>query len=272
MAQWIRLYQRYLDRNGPFKSAMGITLGITVFSVLFTAILVLIIAPTGFYGMLLIGLLVPLILSPPVGYCMALLVHELSRAHKALQRIADRDMLTDAYTRRYFMTTVTERFATSVDPQQLDSIVLLDVDNFKHINDTHGHPTGDVVLKAISQCCRQLVREQDVFARFGGEEFVFLIAGATPARALPIIERIRLAIRQLEIKAPGGETIAVSASFGVAPSHEASNAAELGSPSSRLEQALACADRALYEAKHRGKDRTVLAPAATTARPMEVLA
>lgn len=270
MAQWIRLYQRYLDRVGPFRAAVGITVGVTLSSVLFTALLVLLIAPTSFAGMLLIGLLVPLLLSPPIGYCMALLVHELSRAHKAIQRIADRDMLTEAYTRRYFMTAVSERFATSADPQQMDSIVLLDVDNFKRINDTYGHPTGDLVLKAISECCRRLVREQDLFARFGGEEFVFLIAGATPARALPIVERIRLAIRQLEIRTPSGEAITVSASFGVAPGHEARTAAELGAPSNRLEQALACADRALYEAKHRGRDRTVIAATPAAASPFEV--
>lgn len=272
MAQWIRVYQSYLERNGPWRASLGITVAITAFSVLFTAILVLLIEPTTFAGTVFIGLLVPLILSPPIGFFMATLVHELSRAHKSLQRIADRDMLTDAFTRRYFMTTVAERFAAGRDPQQSDSVVLVDIDDFKRINDNHGHPTGDRVLKAISECCRRMVREQDVFARFGGEEFVILIAGASPVRALPIVERIRLAIRQLEIRGPGGDLIAVSASFGIAASHPSSPSREVDTAANQLERALALADQALYDAKHGGKDRTVIASSPAAVGAMEALA
>ena len=258
MAHWLRLYQRFLEKNGPLWSAIWITVAVTAFSVLFTGLLVSVIEPTSYGGMLLIGLLVPMILAPPIGYCMALLVHELSRAHSALQRVADRDMLTDAYTRRYFMTTVTERLGASDRAHSVDSVVLLDIDNFKQINDRHGHPTGDAVLRAIGQCCRKLVREQDVFARFGGEEFVILIGGATPTQALPIIERIRLAIRQIEVRAPSGKIVTVSASLGIASSRGPGGGESI-TAAQQLERALVAADRALYDAKHGGKDRTVIA-------------
>lgn len=258
MAHWLRLYQRFLEKNGPLWSAIWITVAVTAFSVLFTGLLVSLIEPTSYGGMLLIGLLVPMILAPPIGYCMALLVHELGRAHSALQRVADRDMLTDAYTRRYFMTTVTERLSASDRAHSVDSLVLLDIDNFKQINDRHGHPTGDAVLRAIGQCCRKLVREQDVFARFGGEEFVILIGGATPTQALPIIERIRLAIRQIEVRAPSGKIVTVSASLGIASSRGPGGGESI-TAAQQLERALVAADRALYDAKHGGKDRTVIA-------------
>lgn len=256
---WIRQYQQFLEQNGPIKASILITVAVTVFSVLFTAMLTIIIRPAEFHEMLLIGLLVPVFLTPPIGYAMAQLVRELSSAHRALQRVADRDVLTDAYSRRYFMTTVTERLAMAMPERRIDSIVLLDVENFKRINDTHGHPAGDAVLKAISQCCRQLIREQDVFARFGGEEFVFLIGGATPSGAQAIIDRVRLAIRQLEIRTPAGAVVSVTASFGIAPTLDAAASVHPAMAANQLERSLAEADRALYDAKHGGKDRVMVA-------------
>ena len=272
MAYWIRLYQSFLEKNGPFAAALVITAGVTVFSVLFTGVLIVLIDPQSYLGMLLIGLLVPLILSPPIGYSMALLFTELARAHRALQRVADRDMLTDAYTRRYFVTAASERLAASLAANNVDTIVLLDVDDFKRINDSHGHPMGDRVLKEISNCCQRLVRDQDVFARIGGEEFAILIGGATPARALPIIERMRLAIRQIEIQTAAGTRIELSASFGAAPSLDPAEADSSLSPSLRLERALAAADEALYEAKHAGKNQTVIAGPRRRQQTTEALA
>lgn len=259
MAHWIRHYQRFLQQRGPLNSTLIVTVTMTISSAIVTALLALLLDPRTFSEMVMIGVLVPLVLAPPVGYSMALLVHDLSRAHAALQRVADRDMLTDAFTRRYFMTTVTERLTAAGETGAVDSVVLVDIDDFKRINDTHGHPTGDAVLKAISLCCREHLREQDVFARYGGEEFVILVGGASPASALVIIERVRLAIRALRVAAPSGQFIVASASFGIAGSRDPGLFDPTLSAANRLERLLAAADQALYEAKHSGKNRAVIA-------------
>ena len=124
------------------------------------------------------------------------------------------------------------------------SLILMDVDRFKQYNDTFGHPAGDEVLRGVSSTLRAYVREHDLVARFGGEEFVVLLPSTDADTAVAVAERLRAAIASRPW--PLGN---VTASFGVAtadPSHPVS-------PASLLEQA----DQALYRAKRAGRDRVV---------------
>jgi diguanylate cyclase (GGDEF)-like protein len=124
---------------------------------------------------------------------------------------------------------------------------MLDVDHFKRINDRHGHLAGDGVLRTVAAECGRNLRQSDVFARFGGEEFVCLLPETDLAAALVAAERLRAAVEATPLAAPGGEALRVTVSVGVA--HR--GAGEDGS----LDGLLARADAAMYASKDRGRNR-----------------
>ena len=131
------------------------------------------------------------------------------------------------------------------------ALVLLDLDDFKLINDTHGHPAGDAVLRAIGELLGGGVRQIDLAARYGGEEFAVLVPESELAGAEQVAKRLRATVAKLEVPRPGGESLRVTASFGVAVSGAVTSPEEL----------VAAADDALYEAKRAGKNRVVAAGA-----------
>jgi diguanylate cyclase (GGDEF)-like protein len=123
--------------------------------------------------------------------------------------------------------------------------VLVDIDHFKDVNDTHGHQVGDDVLREVGGILGGLIRHEDVAARFGGEEFVVLLPGIDADGAVATAERLRGAV------STGVRAVPVTMSAGVAcyPDHAAS-----------IEELIGQADAALYQAKRSGRDRTVLCP------------
>jgi diguanylate cyclase (GGDEF)-like protein len=130
------------------------------------------------------------------------------------------------------------------------ALIMLDVDDFKHVNDGHGHHAGDIVLRRLAEVLRACCRESDEPARYGGEEFGIVLPRTAPARAYEVAERIRCAIEALEVALPGVGILRITASLGVAATtHVPVAHAEL----------LKAADGALYEAKRAGKNRTVCA-------------
>lgn len=164
-----------------------------------------------------------------------------------LRRIANRDHLTGALTRRRFfarMKTEIERFRRF---RRSSVLVLLDIDHFKSVNDSLGHPAGDKVLKAVADCCCAIVRPGDSFGRLGGEEFGLLLSETSTREGLFRAERCRSAIADLRF--PAHDSLRVSASFGVAP---------MDLSGCDPERWLECADGALYQAKRSGRNRSVL--------------
>jgi diguanylate cyclase (GGDEF)-like protein len=129
------------------------------------------------------------------------------------------------------------------------SIILFDVDDFKAINDTHGHKAGDTVLQALARAVGQGVRGHDVVARYGGEEFLILLPDTCILRAMELAERLRRALHGLNV-AEDGRAIPVTASFG---------AASLDATTRNWDSLVVNADRALYAAKQAGKDRVARA-------------
>jgi diguanylate cyclase (GGDEF)-like protein len=125
------------------------------------------------------------------------------------------------------------------------AFVLLDLDNFKGVNDTHGHPAGDAVLRAVGQILSAGVRQVDLAGRYGGEEFALVLPETDLVGALKLAERLRVALEAAAIELPDGKTLQATASFGVAVKDQ------LASP----EELVAVADQALYEAKDAGKNR-----------------
>jgi diguanylate cyclase (GGDEF)-like protein len=127
------------------------------------------------------------------------------------------------------------------------AVALLDLDWFKHVNDTWGHLFGDEVLREIGQCLPGALRDYDLAGRFGGEEFVLLLPGTRAVDAIRIADRVRGRIAALPLRAPGGEPVQVTASVGVA--------ALEGGSRRELNELMAAADAALYRAKRGGRNQ-----------------
>jgi diguanylate cyclase (GGDEF)-like protein len=167
-----------------------------------------------------------------------------------LRSQAIRDQLTGLYNRRFLedaLTRETGRAARSGEPV---AVAILDVDHFKRVNDTYGHEAGDAVLRELGQVLLKTIRKTDIVGRFGGEEFLMLLPGASvevaQARALAVLE----AVRAMEVVIPNGAPLNhITASIGVAamPLHVA-----------RGDMLVAAADTALYQAKGQGRNRVVL--------------
>lgn len=147
--------------------------------------------------------------------------------------------------------------------------VMLDIDDFKRINDSHGHPAGDAVLVEFARRLRAICRERDVAVRWGGEEFLLLLRESHPGDAAHLAERLRRSIADTPITLPDGSALSITCSIGFAPWPMSPTLSAAGD----WEQSVALADRALYAAKGAGKNAWVgvLPGAALTARSLEQL-
>ena len=168
-------------------------------------------------------------------------------SHRAAEAQASTDALTGLPNRRYF-----EEFVSLLAQRRRAGdavgILMVDIDKFKRLNDTHGHATGDEVLRAVAGAIVSAVREDDVPARFGGEEFVVLLRNPDPGVAVDVGERIRAAVRGLDLGRHGVRGVSVSVGVAVADG-----------PDEPIEELIETADRALYRAKRAGRDRVVAA-------------
>ena len=167
----------------------------------------------------------------------------LMAVQRRLRFLADTDMLTLVPNRRRFYALA--RRTLGAAGAGANSLLMLDIDRFKHLNDRHGHAVGDAALRQVGACIRDTLRSQDVAGRIGGDEFGLLLTGTSGAEAAVVAGRIaeRLAAQRVE---PGHERVTLS--FGVVEVE----------PGESVDLALARADRALYEAKHAGRNRAVL--------------
>jgi diguanylate cyclase (GGDEF)-like protein len=167
-----------------------------------------------------------------------------------LQRDGFTDMLTQVANRRFFDRRLREEVSQWLRREGEISCLLVDLDRFKQINDTHGHQSGDQVLQAVAAALSQGLRVSDVLARYGGEEFVLLLPETGKERAVEIAERLRSAVARVAIKASRGQHLRVTASFGVASLHSSQHAT-LHEPGVWL---IRQADQALYRAKAQGRN------------------
>ena len=164
------------------------------------------------------------------------------RAFARTQLQASTDALTGLHNRR----SVEARMHELARARQPSSLVMADLDHFKRLNDTHGHPAGDEALRAFADVVRENMRHHDLAGRWGGEEFAFVLVHADAQNALQWAERLR---ERLALALQGRSAPSFTASFGVAES----------SGSTTIEALVAAAGRALYQAKAQGRDRAVLA-------------
>lgn len=170
-----------------------------------------------------------------------------------LRRLASSDPLTGVPNRRHFEECSAQIIAAREANGRAVAVLMVDVDHFKKINDTYGHPAGDEVLKVVARRCRDALRERDLFARFGGEEFIALLAASAVDEIPAAAERLRSAVAADPILV-GGDRISVSVSVGGAIGE-----ALPGGDQRLLEDLIARADEALYEAKSSGRNRVRMA-------------
>lgn len=174
----------------------------------------------------------------------------LKQQHDLLVGMATQDQLTGLYNRHYLSDVLSKKFSQSKRHDEPMSVIIIDIDHFKKVNDIFGHLMGDVVLKAVAKVIAENERKEDIAARFGGEEFVLVLDNCTAHDALVKAEGLRKKVEALE-----PEGIKVSASFGVAQ-FDVSN--------KDYEELLSNADKALYIAKEEGRNRVVLFEEKTT--------
>ncbi|MBA2719096.1 MAG: GGDEF domain-containing protein [Chloroflexi bacterium] len=173
----------------------------------------------------------------------------LSRAysHRQAEARASTDGLTGLPNRRYF-DEFCALLARRRRAEDSVGVLMVDIDRFKALNDTHGHQVGDEVLRAVAGAIVGAVREDDVPARYGGEEFAVLLRNPTLAVAVEVGERVRAAVGQLDLDRFGVDHVSVSVGAAVAED-----------PDEAIMATIAQADRALYDAKRAGRDRVVAA-------------
>jgi two-component system cell cycle response regulator len=171
-------------------------------------------------------------------------------------------MLTGVHNRRYFEHRCLIEIAQARRYRHELACLFLDLDHFKRINDRHGHPAGDEVLRSIGHLIQSQLRLGDTIARFGGEEFVVLLPQAPAQAAREIAERIRASIAARALLLPSGEFIPATVSVGLAML-AADSAAE--DPQAQALRLVDAADQALYRAKSSGRNRVECGPAAVAA-------
>ncbi len=202
-------------------------------------------ASRGLQGLLLgAGLMTLLVLARQVAAS-----RENARLFDEVRRLAMTDQLTGLLTRRAFVEVASHALDEAARDGTPVSVVILDIDHFKGFNDSLGHAAGDAVLTSVARCCREEVRAGDAVARLGGDELVALLPGLSADAALAVAERFRAAVAASPLVTAAGP-VAVTLSIGVATAFGRRD----------LDDLLAEADRALYQAKGAGRDRAQLSP------------
>ncbi|MCP4217887.1 MAG: diguanylate cyclase [bacterium] len=160
------------------------------------------------------------------------------------------DGLTQLYNRRYIMELFKTEFSKTVRYDSDLSLLMIDIDDFKKINDTHGHLSGDIVLKSLSAIIKKNLRNVDLPGRYGGEEFIVILPETTKENAMVVAERIRVQVLNNTFKTMNGEPVSVTISLGIG------DIADLDNKTNELEL-IKIADSRLYNAKRTGKNKVV---------------
>ena len=173
---------------------------------------------------------------------------ELKLMNKELQQLSITDALTGLYNRRHFDATTETEVTLSMRHGEPNSLLLIDIDFFKKINDVYGHDAGDVVLKEVARVLREHTRKTDALCRIGGEEFAVLCKRADTPGAMALAEKLRAAVEAHRVRV-GSQVLSLTISIGAASIPD-----NVGTDS--VEKLLKCADTALYHSKKHGRNRS----------------
>ena len=242
--------RRLLRRFGVSAVAWTTTLFSIFISVFFTVIIQIILEGRIHPNGVLIAVIIPLILAPVLTYITFTMVHRLDQAEEIMRRISHTDDLTNTFNRRYFFEHASLEFERSKLNGHTFTLALLDFDKFKDINDGNGHLAGDAALKYTAGVCHDNIRQVDIFARYGGDEFIFLFPETDIVQANECLERIieLLGCREFQFE---NRSIPIRVSIGVSEFHRSMES---------LDDVLREADFALYAAKRQGGMRVIAHP------------
>jgi diguanylate cyclase (GGDEF)-like protein len=179
---------------------------------------------------------------------IALWAYRVKRSQMSFMKLARRDGLTGIFNRQHFVASAEQRLKYCEKSARVAGLIVIDLDHFKIVNDTHGHAVGDHILRRAVAACEAHLRSTDVFGRLGGEEFGILMPECNSDMVAGRAELIRVAIASVS-DSDDARGVTVSASFGVSSTaHSGYN----------LRQLLIHADKALYSAKREGRNRVVV--------------
>ncbi len=171
----------------------------------------------------------------------------LEKANIDLNDLATKDSLTGAFNRRHFFSLARREAVRAIRYKSAVAIMMIDIDHFKHINDTYGHAAGDIALTELSKCCQTAARSSDIFGRIGGEEFALCCPECDISGAKVLAERLRSACEGLRIELHDA-AFSITLSIGITMLNTGES----------FEKALQRADKGLYQAKEQGRNRVVV--------------
>ena len=180
---------------------------------------------------------------------LTLINKKLEQLQKTLRQQANHDHLTGLYNRRYFQSVANNIISIAKREHQSVSVIMIDIDFFKKVNDTYGHAIGDMVIKRLAQLMRENTRKSDIVARLGGEEFAILLPNTDVEGAHRIAEKLRGIVEKERITNEQGTTFSFTISLGISAIFSSDN---------NIDKALNRADKALYHAKESGRNQVAI--------------
>lgn len=233
---------------------LNIVILITIFSVLVSVLLTFIVFYlrqdyTNLYVSISIAIIVPLIVAPLASWPLATMLMKIDGLEKEMRELATYDSLTGLLNRRAFFHNANKFIYFAEREQMPFSVIALDLDKFKNINDSYGHSAGDEVLKHFGKAVNAVIRKGDLIGRIGGEEFALLLPNASENVAIVFSERLHSIVRESTIN-HDQSLIKYSISMGLV--------SLLPNKTDNIESILKKADKSLYLAKEKGKNCTVV--------------
>jgi diguanylate cyclase len=241
---WLQWLNRLVRRQGIPRSVLLLTLVVGVLALSMSQAVISVLGHGDRLIAAVSATLCTLVLTPVIGTAMLRLVFALDQARHKLGVLAIQDDLTGVCNRRHFMLVVEREWDRARRYSTTAALLLIDADHFKRVNDVHGHLCGDELLRQIARATTNSLRQADVLARFGGEEFIVFLPHTDPLGALDVAERIRDQVERLTMLW-NGTSVSTTVSIGVAPLRP-----ELPS----LDWTIHEADTALYAAKAEGRN------------------
>ena len=237
--------RKFFLNQGVGRGVLYLTVGSITISVLITFLISIIFRNNpGIQGYSL-AIIIPSIIASTASYINLSLYFELEQSRQEVHILANTDDLTQIFNRRHFFELAERELERSRRNKDSLAIIQFDIDDFKSVNDSHGHLAGDFVLQETCQACKAIIRPYDVFARFGGEEFIFLLPNTEAMRAKAVADRLRNLVSERTFTYK--ETnIQITISVGLTV---------FDPQKDTLDDLISHADSALYMAKKLGKNR-----------------
>lgn len=183
---------------------------------------------------------------------------------KKLESDVHRDELTGLYNRRHFNQTTQQELERTKRTGLPTSLILIDIDNFKRVNDNYGHPTGDLAIQHVANAITHNLRRLDIACRYGGEEYAIILPGTPINTAISVAGRLRKQVVTVPIILPQGRHLSLSASLGV-------STADSKNTDLSMHTLVTQADKALYQAKKKGRNCVVANMPHQSSRPAAAL-